>query len=412
MRAAEGRGYDSSGSVPLRKAGEIRVKALSGLTGVRGVAALGVFLCHLQPICLVFFALDPSFTSGFIASGFRGVDLFFVLSGFILFHVHSAGFRAVEADELKRFYLLRFFRVYPLNTVVLLLMLPLPFFLPQFVEWHRLTLLPEGAYHLKDFSLAAFVQSITLSQAWTHFKPGTWNEPAWTLSAEIAGYAVFPFSAVRLSRVTSKLATTVLAALSLTAFVVLMVLFGHATNNPSGDFALVRMGTCFFAGMCLCRTYQLTTLSAASAKLLTFASIALIVVCFWWGQVGTLSVFGFGGLILGLAYEAGPIHRLMTAGPVMFLGKISFSFYLLHLIPLELADYFLLQRLRDIPVLVKCGVFAAVCAGIVLVAWLTYMTVEAPFQRLGRQMIRRSPKSASSSPVFEQAPARQLRVDR
>jgi len=404
--------FESPRSTPLQTRREKRPAALPGLTGVRGVAALGVFLCHLQPIFLAIFALDPERASAFVGSGFRGVDLFFVLSGFILFHVHSDGFCKVDAEQLRRFYLLRFFRVYPLNTVVLLLMLPLPFFLPQFVEWHRLTLLPEGAYHLKDFSVASFAQSITLSQAWTFFRPGTWNEPAWTLSAEIAGYAVFPFLASRVSRLASRATTVMFAGLSLASFVVLMVGFGHATNNPSGYFALIRMGTCFFAGMCLCRAFQLTPLSAASAIVLTISSATLILACFTWEKFGTLSVFGFAGLILGLAYEKGPIHKLITARPVMFLGKISFSFYLLHLIPLELADYFLFQRLRGSSVLLKCAALSGVVAAIISLAWLTYVMVEAPFQRLGRRMNRPSLALASASPISSRMPVRNRLIDR
>jgi hypothetical protein len=49
---------------------------LPSLTGLRGIAAMGVFLCHFQPIALSFFGVDPNRALTIISSGFRGVDLF------------------------------------------------------------------------------------------------------------------------------------------------------------------------------------------------------------------------------------------------------------------------------------------------------------------------------------------------
>ena len=388
-----------------------RVEPLPGLTGIRGVAAMCVFLCHLQPIVLRLFGLDPQSGLHFIANGFRGVDLFFVLSGFILFHVHSDGFHTINGTEVRRFYTLRFFRVFPLNTVVLLMMVPLPFLWPQFVEWHRMSLVSQGAYHLRDFSFAAFVQSITLSQSWTFVKLGTWNEPAWTLSAEIAGYFFFPFIATRTHQLVSGAKVAALSVLSLATFVFLMLAFGHGTNNPSGFFALIRMGTCFVAGVGLCRAYQLMSVSRASVTALTVASTALIAICFWQDSLGALSVFGFGGLILGLAYKSGPVHYLVTRRPIMFLGKISFSFYILHLIPLELCDYFLLAKLHGSSFVAKCMALIGITATLLLLSSFAYRIVEVPCQRLGRMAALRFSR-LGANPLLSGTPIDSVSVSR
>jgi peptidoglycan/LPS O-acetylase OafA/YrhL len=180
-----------------------------------------------------------------------------------------------------------------------------------------------------------------------------------------------------------------LAIASLTLFVVLMIAAGHATNNPSGSFGLIRMAFCFAAGVSLCRSFQLISIPSAMITTLTLASIVLIAVCFGWAPIGTLSVFGFGGLIFGLAYSRGPVNRLMTTLPVMYLGRVSFSFYIVHLIPLELFEFFVLDAVRQSSIGIRLAALAMVVVTLFLLATLTYRTIEVPFQRLGRRVAAR-----------------------
>jgi peptidoglycan/LPS O-acetylase OafA/YrhL len=359
---------------------------LPGLTGVRGIAAVGVFLYHLQPAALSLFGLDPGQGLSVVASGFRDVDLFFILSGFVLFHVHSGAFVRLDVGRITTFYTQRFFRVYPLNTFVLLLLVPLPFVLPQFVEWHRLTYAPYGAYNLRNYSVGGFVQSLLLAQTWTFVQLGTWNGPAWSLSAEVLGYAVFPFLAAYICRRTSGFRAGMLAIASLTILVLLLAIGGHARNNPNGVFAVIRMAFCFAAGVCLCRSFQLLEVSRVSAAILTLVSVAVIGACFWQDRLGLFSVFGFAGLIFGLAYRSGPVDRLLTTGPMMFLGRISFSLYLVHLPPLDLFDWLARQGINDSSVGAKSAALIGMIAACFVLATLTYHLVEVPFQRVGRHV--------------------------
>jgi peptidoglycan/LPS O-acetylase OafA/YrhL len=358
---------------------------LPGLTGIRGVAAFAVFLCHFQPIVLSVFGLDDNAEVHLIANGFRGVDLFFVLSGFILFHVHESDFQTITLPALCRFYLLRFFRVYPLNTFVLVVLLPLPFFLPDFVSWYKISHLNQGEYHLRDFSFGAFVQSLFLAQAWTVAKLGTWNEPAWTLSAEVVGYAAFPLLAHLIVREISALRLLLLALGSLACLVLLMVVGGHATNNPSGIFGTIRMAGCFFAGLCLARLFHLQVLSAAMSTFITAVATISTFFFLWYDNLGTLTVFSFAALIFGLAYARGPISDFITSRPVTFLGKISFSFYMTHVIPLNLFIWALDGRVQKFNIVLKFGAVAGLAIACVLIAIFTYRVVELRFQKFGQK---------------------------
>jgi peptidoglycan/LPS O-acetylase OafA/YrhL len=358
-----------------------RADGLPALTGIRGVAALGVFLCHFEDFALKALGIAPQHALLIFRNGFRGVDLFFILSGFILFHVHSREFSALRRTPILRFYVLRFFRVYPLNTAILLALLGV-LVLPGYVDWHRQAHAAMGSYHLRDFSFGGFIQSLLLAQTWTFFKLGTWNEPAWTLSAEVLGYGLFPLLALYANWRLDWRPTALTAALSLTALAGLMFLLGHLTDNPSGLFGAARMIFCFFAGICLCRCAQLVSLPAEAARILTAASLAAVVLCLLIDALGVLTIFGFAGLIFGLSCQTGGVSALFTSRFSMWLGRISFSFYMVHTIPINLLDWAASSgNLSPLVRVLMLGSTPIVCLGL---AVFTYHFVEVPFQRLGR----------------------------
>src|ERR1700757_84758 len=111
--------------------------SIPSLTGVRGVAALWVFLTHSYGFAAHILNAPALLRSSFLVNGFRGVDLFFILSGFILMHVHAGDFKTISQNALKRFFITRFFRIYPLNTVILLALVPLVLFAPSYVAAER-----------------------------------------------------------------------------------------------------------------------------------------------------------------------------------------------------------------------------------------------------------------------------------
>src|ERR1700730_15972505 len=84
------------------------------LDGLRGVAALSVVLIHVP---------WPNHISdtGFGRHVYLFVDLFFILSGFILTAAYREGI--ATGDQLRRFLILRFFRIYPVHLAVLLVLL-------------------------------------------------------------------------------------------------------------------------------------------------------------------------------------------------------------------------------------------------------------------------------------------------
>lgn len=366
-------------------------RSIPSLTGIRGVAAVWVFTTHFQAVLAAYLQQPAINDNLFLYNGFRGVDLFFVLSGFILMHVHGAEFRTLARGPVHDFYVLRFFRVYPLNTFVLLALLPIGLAMPELVTWFRMDHGVPIPYHQHDFSAAGFVQSLLLSQAWTVVKLGEWNGPSWTLSAEVFGYALFPLLAWVFIRQRSAALCVAAALCSLVTLILLLVAFGHADDNPTGSFGLVRMIFSFVAGMALARGFRLWPGGAAIAAPVTLAAILFLVLVVAFRPANVLVVFGFGALIFGLAYQRGPVNALMTTRPVMFAGRISFSFYLIHFIPLKLSLWLLQTQFPEASLAVRLACLVALVAFCVVAAMVTHRFLEVPFQRAARHLLRAQP---------------------
>jgi peptidoglycan/LPS O-acetylase OafA/YrhL len=146
------------------------------------------------------------------------------------------------------------------------------------------------------------------------------------------------------------------------------------------------MAFCFFAGIALCRCFQLLSLTPIVARLVTACSAAATVVCLSVDSLGVFAVFGFAGLIFGLAYQTGTINELLSSRPAMFLGKISFSFYMVHYIPLDLFLWLTSWEKWQFGVGTKITVLAALAVIAFLLSVATYVLVEVPFQGLGRRV--------------------------
>jgi peptidoglycan/LPS O-acetylase OafA/YrhL len=163
---------------------------LDALTGLRIVAAMWVFLHHFSD---VIFGLLPAllFLEPLFDRGGAGVDLFFMLSGFILAYTYLARLGAgVKGTSYVGFIRLRIARVYPVHIATLLSSLVL------MVGASFAGVQVGGTVHTPW----ALVQNLLLVQAWFN-QPYSWNGVAWSVSAEWFVYLAFPLVAVLIIKV-------------------------------------------------------------------------------------------------------------------------------------------------------------------------------------------------------------------
>ena len=296
-------------------------KSLPGLTGLRGLAALWVVLYHYCHLYLP--ALDAECLGGLIAKGYLAVDLFFLLSGFVLAHVYS------EAAERKGFGFFRAFmrarvaRIYPLHLVVLAAFVAMAFAV-RGVHYYL-----DGSYSPLPLygprSLEALVANVLMLQG-VQAGDLSWNYPAWSISVEFGAYLLFPFVIGWLWRASGR-SLLVAAIVALAAIWTLAYVVGGDMNQWDGPTALWRCLPQFFLG-CICyRVYRDDLVDPAGwAGCAMVATLALL----YAGVSDVVVLTLFPLIILCTVGARGVPARVLNARPLVLLGEVSYSLYLIH----------------------------------------------------------------------------------
>jgi peptidoglycan/LPS O-acetylase OafA/YrhL len=272
------------------------------LTSIRGVAALWVVYGHLiGPVLRALDVTQPQLLINLARGDQFAVDIFFVLSGYIMIVAYGT-----QVDASK-FYLHRFARVFPLHVVVLCAAIP-GYYLFQFQA-----LQPEA------YSTANLIFYFTLTFVWVGLPPA-WNPPAWSLSAEVFAYIFFPVAQLVAQTLNQRLALFCACFLGLCHTTVLALL-GFA---DTGGGALLRglFGFCAGALLRVSVVHQMPHVPVVGT-----AAIAVAVV-FDLFEYAVPAIFL---LISGLGVnKSGRFIRAMCARPMVWLGTISYSIYLIH----------------------------------------------------------------------------------
>src|ERR1700678_3300311 len=142
----------------------------------------------------------PAKTTMFFEKSYLMVDLFFVMSGFIMLHVYGRGFsRGLAKENVRHFLVARFARTYPLHLFALLLLVVIVRYL---TSWGNPAIVLEQPRDI--------LPNVFLLQSFGVCHIYNWNIPSWSISAEWGAYLLFPFLTLWISR-QRKLAPVLLA---------------------------------------------------------------------------------------------------------------------------------------------------------------------------------------------------------
>jgi peptidoglycan/LPS O-acetylase OafA/YrhL len=316
--------------VSAGSAGETRqAPRFPALTGLRILAALAVYASHVGAP-----AGSPAFLSTAFFSGYCGVTVFFVLSGFVLAINYFDDFRRTRAGGLYRYAVARFARIYPLYLLVLFYFVVRQHALGESVDgWWRNALALQAWDGDLDHAFA-------------------FDAPSWSISVELFLYACFPLLVpllARLGRPRSVLIATgaIVAAMA--------ALAGWFVSTGAGDLAwqdpgsahrwlylmpLTRLGD-FALGILAARLYVQTrerrALPRAGLPLVLGAAAAILAMMSWQGLIYTPWSWDLAyavpaaALIFGLAIAPLSMPARFLSLPFMvLLGEASYAFYLVH----------------------------------------------------------------------------------
>jgi len=340
------------------------VTLLPALTGLRGVAAIWVVCFHFLPGVPV------------IHEGYMGVDIFFILSGFILSHVYQDAFPGYRVKEHARFLLLRLVRVYPLHLFALLVLAGIVLLLPGFTLVY-----PPGSFSWRNFVFAAL-----LLQNWLR-NPLVWNGPAWSLSAEWMAYMAFPLVFLAVQKVRRGWQAWLFAALSLAVLSGTLLLGHKELNTPGMKAGGLRLVCEFIAGCFLQKAFVLH--GKARRMPPGWLVLVLLIITVINHALALLAVFPIGYLIFCLADPTAgkndALGRLLSSKPAVFLGDVSYSIYLMHGIVIQVGEYFLLRA----PQVPRLAIQWITIASIGIIPLLTWKFVERPARSMGRELVAR-----------------------
>jgi peptidoglycan/LPS O-acetylase OafA/YrhL len=296
---------------------------LNNLTPLRGIAAVWVAIYHFGTIVPLF---NPSQTM-LVAKGYTMVDLFFIMSGFIMRHVYGNSFAGqITKSNLQRFFVARFARIYPLHFFTLFMLILITAF--------------SGDWNIVN-GPSAIPTNVLLLQSFGIEKLSTWNRPSWSLSAEWAAYMVFPLLAFFFNE-RRKLACLLLPWFITLSYIALMYWLppagiGNADRlilhklDVTYDYGFIRGIAGFSLGMIGYEFYA----SLRMRKFFGEDSIALLAIsitlfCMDRGVNDMLLVLSFFGVVLCFASNGGYLYQLCCLRSVQFIGKVSYSIYLIQ----------------------------------------------------------------------------------
>ncbi|HEY3967320.1 MAG TPA: acyltransferase family protein [Planctomycetaceae bacterium] len=337
----------------------IEFKYRPDVDGLRAVAVTSVLLFHVR----------MGFPGGYI-----GVDVFFVISGFLITGLILKE-QAAGTFTLRNFWVRRVSRIIPAASVMVIAALIAGFFL----------LLP---HDYADLGKSTIAQQLIISNVYFWQNTGYFDGPAdlkpllhtWSLAVEEQFYLGYPFLLVFLMRFQQRTIGTILAVLAIVSLGASQ--FGVA-HHPSATFFLLptRAWELLMGGL-ICFIPAPTRVNPFLLNLISWLSLGGILAASWI-FTSTTSFPGINALLpcgatALLIYANSSRHsfpaRLLAARPVVFVGLISYSLYLWHWPILAYVRY---RVGEDLGPMIGCAALLSTA----LVAVVSWRFIEIPIRK-------------------------------
>ena len=407
---------DETPSAAAREGVRVEAGHIPAIEGLRGVAVLWVILFHYvvvrdgrfdDPVIAAIAAVKP--LNVIVRNGYLGVDLFFLISGFLLtlpWFMRAA--RGAPPPSIREFYARRFWRIAPAYYVQLVVLFAIVLPLLKGITYWRADLYVIAANVVAH---GAFLHNTTpLTSSSLNI-----NGALWTLAVEAQYYALVPFAALAFLRapaVSLVIAIAAAVAWQLGARHGLdgLVAFERRLGTPWGwpeaairqllltqlPSYLAHFALGILAGRAWLR-WRERPLSPGARRALVAATVAALALLYVvYGHLGPVLgditwlvvplAFGLAFFTLAASDRGGlpprgqdptAAHPLLGRGPLAFLGRVSYSAYLYHLLVLTVWNAYM-PALGWMSLPLYLG-------AVIAIAWLSWRQVERPFLAWSRR---------------------------
>jgi peptidoglycan/LPS O-acetylase OafA/YrhL len=308
------------------------------MKNLRDLGKAGEYIEHIDglrfaavSLVLLYHADTPGISGGYI-----GVDMFFVISGFLISRILSK--KSLDRRAIIRFYTSRFRRIVPAYLALVATTGIVASFI--FLPVHLDMLLPGLV------SCIAFMSNIVFYRATSYFSPDLAYNPllhTWSLAVEWQFYMVYPFIFIAFRRLKVRDLTTI-ALMSVTSFALCVILLAFYKLEAAFYLLPTRMWEFGVGGLIALAPAR--KLPPVLSRLLAAGAVGAIAFCVIHYDKNTL----FPGaaalapciataILIRECGDAGPLHWLLTLSPVRMMGQASYSIYLWHWPIIVFLDY-------------------------------------------------------------------------
>jgi peptidoglycan/LPS O-acetylase OafA/YrhL len=292
------------------------------LTSFRFVFAFFVFLSHLG---FLKYSKNNELKwvyNNIFYEGYIGVSFFFILSGFVLAYNYQSE-KLSNKEQIYKYYLARLARIFPLHILTFLISIPLTYSI--FIE------------NKKIWFFQAFT-NFTLTQSFIPLKNiyFSFNGPSWSISCEMFFYLVFPIIIFNLS-IFKRFKHVLFFFVIILPFLVFFIPnnWFHALFYINPFFRVID----FIIGILLYKLYY----KINSKKLfinfsyLEISSLLIFLLFFiFHSSIIDVARYSFyywipiSYIIFSFSFQKGFISKILSNIKLIYLGEISFAFYLFH----------------------------------------------------------------------------------
>ena len=290
------------------------MKHLTDLTCCRAIFAAWVFAYHAN--LQSGYAHVLGMAGGVVDRGALGVDGFFILSGMILAYAHPD--LQPNFAQARDFWGKRLARIYPVHLAMIVAMA-----LMVGSAW-ALGLHPRDP---QRFGLDEVLNHLLLVHAWGFSNRWAWNYPSWSISAEWAGYLLFPYLWALL-RGQNGTGVAIVLPLTLLGVIAVRVIAHQQGLSLTFDGGVMRFFPEFIAGIAIMPLLRLLPSNLDGRLVALAGSLGFVVAAAWNEEI--LTVAAMWVMLAGLMH-AGLQERPAVLGRIpgmRWLGEVSYSYYM------------------------------------------------------------------------------------